>query len=92
MEKVSKLKPAFLKPHGTHTAANSSFLTDGASAVLVMSEEKVCECTVMLNCVMPPRQYTCSVECLCCIDGVYNCATFTPIVTLHTSCIDVLCS
>jgi len=40
MEKVSKLKPAFIKPHGTHTAANSSFLTDGASAILIMSEEK----------------------------------------------------
>jgi len=37
---VAKLKPAFIKPHGTHTAANSSFLTDGASACLVMSEEK----------------------------------------------------
>lgn len=40
LEKVSKLKPAFIKPHGTHTAANSSFLTDGASATLIMSEEK----------------------------------------------------
>jgi acetyl-CoA acyltransferase len=40
IEKVSKLKPAFIKPHGTHTAANSSFLTDGASACLIMSEEK----------------------------------------------------
>lgn len=40
MESVSKLKPAFIKPHGTHTAANSSFLTDGASASLIMSEEK----------------------------------------------------
>lgn len=39
-EKVAKLSPAFIKPHGTHTAANSSFLTDGASAVLLMSEEK----------------------------------------------------
>jgi len=38
-EKLAKLKPAFIKPHGTHTAANSSFLTDGASASLIMSEE-----------------------------------------------------
>ena len=37
---MSKLKPAFIKPHGTHTAANSSYLTDGASACLLMSEEK----------------------------------------------------
>jgi acetyl-CoA acyltransferase len=43
VEKVSKLPPAFIKPHGTHTAANSSFLTDGASACLVMSEEKALE-------------------------------------------------
>uniref|UniRef100_A0A8C9WZH6 Trifunctional enzyme subunit beta, mitochondrial n=1 Tax=Sander lucioperca TaxID=283035 RepID=A0A8C9WZH6_SANLU len=40
MEQMGKLKPAFVKPHGTVTAANSSFLTDGASAALIMSEEK----------------------------------------------------
>jgi acetyl-CoA acyltransferase len=40
IESVSKLKPAFIKPHGTHTAANSSYLTDGASASLIMSESK----------------------------------------------------
>jgi acetyl-CoA acyltransferase len=40
MEKVSKLPPAFIKPHGTHTAANSSYLTDGAAAVLLMTEER----------------------------------------------------
>ena len=40
IESVSKLKPAFIKPHGSHTAANSSFLTDGAAASLIMSEEK----------------------------------------------------
>merc|ERR1719266_1867163 len=38
-EKMAKLKPAFIKPHGTVTAANSSFLTDGASACLVMTED-----------------------------------------------------
>lgn len=43
IEKASKLKPAFVKPYGTHTAANSSFLTDGASATLLMSEEKALE-------------------------------------------------
>eukprot|EP01036_Dinobryon_divergens_P025978 gene25978-34578_t len=43
IDKASKLNPAFIKPHGTHTAANSSFLTDGASATLIMSEEKALE-------------------------------------------------
>lgn len=43
VESVSKLKPAFVKPHGTHTAANSSFLTDGAAMSLLMSEEKALE-------------------------------------------------
>ena len=43
VEAVAKLKPAFVKPHGTHTAANSSFLTDGAAATLMMSEEKALE-------------------------------------------------
>ncbi|KAM9017527.1 trifunctional enzyme subunit beta, mitochondrial [Ara ararauna] len=40
LEQMGKLKPAFVKPYGTVTPANSSFLTDGASAVLLMSEEK----------------------------------------------------
>lgn len=39
MEKMASLKPAFIKDYGTVTAANSSFLTDGASACLLMSEE-----------------------------------------------------
>ena len=39
-EQMAKLKPAFIKPHGTVTAANSSYLTDGASACLIMTEEK----------------------------------------------------
>lgn len=39
MEKLAKLKPAFIKPHGTLTAGNSSFFTDGASATLVMEEQ-----------------------------------------------------
>jgi len=43
MEKMSSLKPAFVKPHGTVTAANASYLTDGASAALLMSEEKALE-------------------------------------------------
>ncbi|MCB9290214.1 MAG: acetyl-CoA C-acyltransferase [Lewinellaceae bacterium] len=43
MESVSKLRPAFDKKFGTLTAANSSFLTDGAAAVLIMSEEKAKE-------------------------------------------------
>lgn len=40
VEKLSKLKPAFDKYTGTITAANASFLTDGASAILLMSESK----------------------------------------------------
>ena len=38
-EGVAKLKPAFIKPHGTITAASSSFTTDGASAALLASPE-----------------------------------------------------
>jgi acetyl-CoA acyltransferase len=40
VEKLSKLRPVFDKKRGTLTAGNSSALTDGASAVLLMSEEK----------------------------------------------------
>jgi acetyl-CoA acyltransferase len=39
VETLSKLKPAF-KPDGKVTAGNSSQITDGASAVLIMTEEK----------------------------------------------------
>ena len=42
-EKVARLRPAFDKKFGTLTAANSSFLTDGAAATLLMSEEKAKE-------------------------------------------------
>lgn len=42
-EKVASLPPAFIKPHGTHTAANSSFLTDGATACLLMTEQRALE-------------------------------------------------
>ena len=43
-EQLAKLKPAFVKNGaGTHTAANSSFLTDGAAATLIMSEAKALE-------------------------------------------------
>lgn len=39
VEALARLKPAF-KPDGKVTAGNSSQITDGAAAVLVMSEEK----------------------------------------------------
>jgi 3-oxoadipyl-CoA thiolase len=42
MESLAKLKPAFRKD-GTVTAGNSSGLNDGASALLLMSEEKAKE-------------------------------------------------
>jgi acetyl-CoA C-acetyltransferase len=38
LEKLSSLKPCFDREHGTLTAANSTPLTDGASAVLLASE------------------------------------------------------
>lgn len=43
MDKLSQLKPAFDKKHGIVTAASASFLTDGASAVLMMSQERATE-------------------------------------------------
>ncbi|QEC50542.1 thiolase family protein [Baekduia soli] len=42
LEKISTLKPAF-KPDGRITAANSSQISDGAAAVLVMTKEKAKE-------------------------------------------------
>ncbi len=43
MDSRAKLKPAFDPENGRVTAANSSQITDGASAVLIMSEEKAKE-------------------------------------------------
>jgi len=40
MEALSSLKPAFMPGLGTVTAGNSSPLNDGASGMLIMSEEK----------------------------------------------------
>jgi acetyl-CoA acyltransferase len=40
LEALEKLKPVFDRRYGTLTAGNSSPLTDGGSAVLLMSEEK----------------------------------------------------
>ena len=43
MEALAKLKPVFDKRNGTVTAGNSSQITDGAVALLVMSEDKARE-------------------------------------------------
>ncbi len=40
LDSYAKLAPVFDREHGTITAGNSSPLTDGASALLLMSEEK----------------------------------------------------
>ncbi len=40
LEAIAKLGPVFDRKYGTITAANSSPLTDGASAVLLMSEDR----------------------------------------------------
>ncbi len=40
LEGYAKLRPVFDKKHGTVTAANATPLTDGASAVLIMSESR----------------------------------------------------
>jgi acetyl-CoA C-acetyltransferase len=43
MEKLAKLRPVFGGPDGTMTAGNSTPLTDGASAVLLSTEEWAAE-------------------------------------------------
>ena len=47
-EKMASLRPAFDRTFGTLTAANSSYLTDGASGVLLMSEDKARELGIKL--------------------------------------------
>ncbi len=43
LESYAKLRPAFDRQHGTLTAANSTALTDGAAAVMLMSESRAKE-------------------------------------------------
>lgn len=43
IEKLSKLKPVFDRKHGSVTAANSTPLTDGASAIMLMTESRARE-------------------------------------------------
>jgi acetyl-CoA C-acetyltransferase/acetyl-CoA acyltransferase len=43
VEALARLKPVFDRKHGTVTAGNSSQITDGAVALLVMSEMKAAE-------------------------------------------------
>jgi acetyl-CoA C-acetyltransferase len=43
LEELARLKPVFDPQHGTVTAGNSSGITDGAAALLVMSEPKAQE-------------------------------------------------
>ncbi|MEM1296390.1 MAG: acetyl-CoA C-acyltransferase, partial [Verrucomicrobiota bacterium] len=40
MESLAKLRPVFERSHGTVTAGNSSQITDGAVALLVMAEQR----------------------------------------------------
>lgn len=40
IESYAKLRPVFDKKHGTVTAANSTALTDGASGIIMMREDK----------------------------------------------------
>lgn len=49
LDAYTKLKPVFDRRHGSVTAGNSSPLTDGASALLLMSEDKAKSsgCTIM---------------------------------------------
>jgi len=41
MEKIAKLKPFFDKPYGKVTPANSSQITDGASSLILASEDAI---------------------------------------------------
>jgi len=60
MEGVAKLRPAFDKAFGTITAASSSFLTDGASAVLLMSEDRADELGYEKKAIIKDYVYTAS--------------------------------
>ncbi len=58
LDQLSKLRPAFVKPHGSITAANASFLTDGAAAVLLTTEEKAKELGVTPKAILHDYVFT----------------------------------
>lgn len=58
MEVLAKLKPAFDREFGIITAGSSSFLTDGASAVLLMSAEKADELGFQPKAIVKDYVYT----------------------------------
>lgn len=52
VETLGKLKPAFIQLHGTHTAGNSSFFTDGAAAVIIMDRSRAEELNVPVKSIL----------------------------------------
>ena len=58
VEKLKKIRPAFDKQFGVSTAGNSSFLTDGASAVLFASLEKCKELSLTPKAIMVDHVFT----------------------------------
>lgn len=57
MERMGQLKPAFIKPNGTVTAANSSFLTDGASAAIISTQAKANELGIKPTAILRDYMY-----------------------------------
>ncbi len=58
VEKAGKLRPAFNKNNGSLTAANSSFLSDGAAVVLLASEQKAKELGLASDVVVRSYNFT----------------------------------
>lgn len=56
LDKLSSLRPAFIKKYGTVTAGNSSALTDGASAALITERKTALELGLTPKAVL--REYT----------------------------------
>eukprot|EP00166_Cyanidium_caldarium_P001086 ctg_1481.g430 len=67
-EKVPRLRPAFDKEHGTVTAANSSKISDGAAAVVLVSRRRAQQWGIGrrdgASAVSPPRLAYQVVECV----------------------------
>jgi acetyl-CoA acyltransferase len=63
MEKMRALPPAFVKPFGTVTAGNASFLSDGAAAVLIMAEKTAIELGYIPKAVINSSAYSAQDPC-----------------------------
>ncbi|MES1943236.1 acetyl-CoA acetyltransferase [Salinisphaera sp. PC39] len=76
LEKLTKLRPAFDKEHGTLTAGNSTPLTDGAAAVYLVSEDYAKRHDLPVQAYVTPYSQTAAVDFVDAGEGLLMAPTY----------------